>query len=150
MGFCGADPAQTPFQFTIGEDNHNSDCFVDAVWALVATGWLRRYDILVVDNSQVHCGGDATDLEDALWNNPSPFDGLPLRILLVYLPTRSPELNPIELLWHTLVERLKCLRMQGMWFGRAAAFLQAQNVMNGFDHGLVASTFKHCHYTNGI
>jgi len=146
MGFCGVDPMSAPFQYTIGEDNHDSDCFVDTVYRLVAIGWLKRNDILVVDNSQVHCGREAAELEDYLWNVCSPFDGQPLYILLVYLPTRSPELNPIELLWHTLVERLKALRLQGAWNGRETVFLHAQSIMNGFDHGLVARMFNHCGY----
>jgi transposase len=109
-------------------------------------GWLKRHDILTVDNSQVHCGGAARVLEDYLWNALSPFDGQPLRIRLLYLPTRSPELNPIELFWHTLVEPLKSLRLHGAWNGRENVFLLAQNVMSSFDHVLVAHTFRHCGY----
>jgi transposase len=72
--------------------------FFDSVRQLVAIGCLKRHDILTVDNSQIHCGGAARVLEDYLWNALSPFGGQPLRILLLYLPTCSPELNPIELL----------------------------------------------------
>ena len=147
MGFCAIDPRSAPFQYTIGEENHSSDCFVDAVEALVQMSWLKCNDILVVDNSQVHRGAEATDLEDYLWNAPSPIDGQLLNILLLFLPTRSPELNPIELLWNTLVERLKALRQQGKWFGRHAAFTNAQQIMQEFDLGLVERTFKHCGYT---
>jgi hypothetical protein len=57
-----------------------------------------------------------------------------------------PELNLIELLWHTLVEHLKCLHLQGAWNGRENVFLLTQNVMSSIDHGLVAHTFCHCGY----
>lgn len=142
MGFCGVDPTNAPFQYTIGEENHNSECFIDAVCALVGVGWLKRHDILVVDNSQVH----PDELRDLLWNTVHPIDGQPLHILLMFLPTRSPELNPIEPLWHTLVMRLKALRLQGGWTGRDMVFLHAQQIMRGFDHGLVARTYNHCGY----
>jgi hypothetical protein len=104
MGICAVDPFSSPFQFTIGEENHRSECFVELLEALVAACWHKRDDIAVVDNSQVHSGGAAKDLEDFLWNCPSPIDGQPLHILILFLLTHSPELNPIE-----LVECLKCL-----------------------------------------
>ena len=39
------------------------------------------------------------DLDDWLWTY--------FQITVFFLPTHSPELNPIELLWQTLVQRLK-------------------------------------------
>ena len=38
------------------------------------------------------------------WVGP---DGQPMYIYVAFLPTRSPELNPIELLFNVLVQRLK-------------------------------------------
>ena len=62
--------------------------------------------MLVCDNATIHQQGYNSDLGDFLWNTPA-LDGEPLRILLLPLPTRSPELNPIELVWHILVQRVK-------------------------------------------
>ena len=61
-------------------------------------------DVIIKDNARVHTGGAAADLEDWLWDHE--VDGRPLRILVLYLPTRSPELNPIELCFHILSLRL--------------------------------------------
>ena len=40
----------------------------------------------------------------------SPHEYMYHKILLLYLPTRSPELNPIELLWNVVLQRMKQLR----------------------------------------
>lgn len=50
---------------------------------------LKRDDILVVDNSQVHRGGEAQDLEDYLWNAPSPIDGQPFFFISFLLALRN-------------------------------------------------------------
>ena len=72
----------------------------------IATAWLRPYDVLVCDNAAIHRNGYNGDLADFLWNSRG-LDNQPLNILLLPLPTRSPELNPIELVWNTLVMRVK-------------------------------------------
>ena len=72
------------------------------------SGWLSRDDILVCDNATLHEKGYKTDLADFLWETTGK-DGRPLNILLFPLPTRSPELNPIELIWYTLFMRMKAV-----------------------------------------
>ena len=68
----------------------------------VTSGWLRSFDMLVCDNAAIHKKGYNCDLADFLWNSPG-LDGEPLCILLLSLPTQSPKLNPIELIWNTLI-----------------------------------------------
>lgn len=73
---------------------------------VILTGWFHPFDVLVFNNAAIHEKGYNYDLREFLWE-PLGLDGSPLQILLLPLPTRLPELNPIELLWNTLVMRLK-------------------------------------------
>jgi hypothetical protein len=65
----------------------------------LASGFLQPGDFLVLDNASIHYFQELTGLDAYLWN----YHG----IFLQFLPTRSPELNPIELLWNTLTQRLR-------------------------------------------
>ena len=105
-------------------------------------GWLLRDDILVCDNAALHEKGYNCDLGDWLWNVEG-FDGLgPLNILLLPLPTRSPELNPIELIWNTVVQRMKARELPTE--GGHTIALQACDVMNEIEVELVEKTYRHC------
>ena len=53
----------------------------------------------MLDNSANHSGKENTVLEDWLWEEH--------RIFVLFLPARTPEWNPIELVWNILEERLK-------------------------------------------
>ncbi len=65
----------------------------------VASGFLRPGDVLVMDNAANHTGKENTVLEDWLWNDHS--------IFALFLHARTPEWNPIELLWNCLSMRLE-------------------------------------------
>ena len=132
-----------PISNFLGQENHDSFAFRFFVEDAIVTGWLKRGDIIVCDNSRIHEGGFNVDLSEFLWDVLGS-DGEPLRILLLPLPTRSPELNPIELLWNTLVMQLKGVK-RGV-DGSHAVAQAAEIVMNGFDIGLVERTFRHCGY----
>jgi hypothetical protein len=53
-----------------------------------------------MDNAAIHSQGNVTIVEDILWE--TIIDCCPLHILVISLLTRSPELNPIELVFHIL------------------------------------------------
>ena len=60
----------------------------------------KTYDLakkLEVYNARIHTGGDATVVKDLLWD--TVVEGRPLNAYVLLLPTRSPELNPIELVF---------------------------------------------------
>jgi transposase len=85
--------------YTIGEHNGTAAAaFVSFCQMMVESRWLVHGEILLLNNAGVHTGREATDLEEYFWN--AIIDGPPLNVLVVYLPTRSPELNPIELIFH--------------------------------------------------
>eukprot|EP00571_Detonula_confervacea_P003009 CAMPEP_0172316252 /NCGR_PEP_ID=MMETSP1058-20130122/27605_1 /TAXON_ID=83371 /ORGANISM="Detonula confervacea, Strain CCMP 353" /LENGTH=173 /DNA_ID=CAMNT_0013030521 /DNA_START=69 /DNA_END=586 /DNA_ORIENTATION=+ len=56
-------------------------------------------DVMVLDNATIHSDGENSVLEDWLWDR--------FGVFVLFLPARSPEFNPIELVWNTLVARLK-------------------------------------------
>ena len=131
------------FSSKTGEENYDSHSVRQYLSDAISIGWLQPYDILVCDNDTIHEAGFNNNLGDYLWNTAG-LDGLPLNILLLLLPTRSPELNPIELLWNTLRQRLRGYR-RGL-DGRHGVVRAACAIMDGFDFELVERTFRHCRY----
>ena len=63
-----------------------------AIEAAIAMRFLREGDVLVLDNAANHTGRGNTVLEDWLWEDHS--------VLVLFLPARAPEWNPIELMWN--------------------------------------------------
>jgi transposase len=58
-----------------------------------------------MDIGRVHHTGEVTCVETLLWD--TVIDGTrPLNVLVVYLPMHSPELNPIEFVFHILTARI--------------------------------------------
>jgi hypothetical protein len=113
--------------------------FCDFILQQLASVFLQPGDFLVLDIASIHHFQESTGLDEYLWN----YHG----IFLQFLPTRSPELYPIELLWHTLVHRLMHFLL-GNNFGphlhRVAH--AAQMLMNGFTHEDVDACFGKCGY----
>jgi hypothetical protein len=87
-GFCGIDRASSPVWYSIHEDKNGADEFALQLEMALASGFFRPGDILVLDNASIHNGGDNNILEEWLWDN--------FGVLLLFLPARSPELNPIK------------------------------------------------------
>jgi hypothetical protein len=134
-------------EFTIGEENGDSESFLMFIIDLVGIGFFRHRDIFVLDNCKIHAHGLCDILEDFLWN-ASGLDGNPLEVLIVWLPTRSPELNPIEKLWNTLVRRLKNMDLYSNRPRRhAAPRLSAQILFEmASDHALMKRLYLDCGY----
>jgi hypothetical protein len=107
IGICGIDPQVSAMFFRMYQHSIASKEFGLFLEYAVGIGWLLRGDVLVADNAKIHFHGDNKDLEDFMWECPSPHDGLPLNIKVILLPTRSPELNPIELVWADMVKKLE-------------------------------------------
>lgn len=103
---------------------------------MVADGTLVRGDVLVMDNAAIHNYKESADLEEILWDN--------FEIVIVFLPTRAPELNPIELLcWHTLVRRMQSIELSGTVLQQGQLAAQAAAViMDNFTHNDVFSCYR--------
>jgi hypothetical protein len=145
VGFCGMDPKSPAFFFHMTEANIDSCEFRIAVEQAIASNFLQRYDFLLLDNAIWHKGGYNNDIEDFLWNFRLP-NGKRLKVTILWLPARAPELNPIELLWNTLVQRLQADSYSLRQHGRHAVAKQAARLMKNFTHELVESCYRKCGY----
>jgi transposase len=84
---------------------NNTAVFSKTVIRMVATGFLRQGDVLALDNAAIHRYRESTTLGDYLWYEHG--------ILITFIPTRAPELNPIEQMWNILMQRLKNVALLG-------------------------------------
>ena len=112
--------------------------FVDFVYSMVIDGFLKYGDVIVMENASIHRYREAAVLEEILW--------VDYHILIVFMPARSPELNPIELLWHILVQRLKIVPLNGNHSSERTA-TAAKEIMDQFTHRDVGSCYRKCNYT---
>ncbi|KAL7531164.1 hypothetical protein ACHAWF_003686 [Thalassiosira exigua] len=101
--FCGIDRRRPPVFHGIGYGNIDSEQFSLQVERAVAKGWLRRHDVLVMNNSKVHTGGDSDDLEDWLWDRH--------RIYVLFLPPGTPKWNPVNAVWKDVTKAMRNLRL---------------------------------------
>ncbi len=77
----------------------DTEIFALEIEDAIALRFLRAGNVLVMDNALNHTGKKNTVLEDWLREEHS--------IFALFLPARTPEWNPIELLWNCLTQHLK-------------------------------------------
>ena len=137
IGFCGIDGRVTSTRYGIVEGNNNADNFAIQVQLAVSTGCLLPYDVLVLDNAAIHTGGVNATLEDWLWVN--------FRIFLLLLPARTPEWNPIELVWNILVQRLAVFSLELVCrFGSHSLVMASQVILDNITHEEVDGCYRKC------
>lgn len=135
IGFCGIDPDTPAVSFSIHDEKNNAASFSDAVINALAEGFLRPWDILVLDNAAIHFKGENQGLIDYMWDYH--------RIAIVPLPTRSPELNPQELVWRSLTMKLRAILVSS---GAHACAVAATNILKNMTHSSIESTYRECGY----
>ena len=138
IGLCGIDPEVPAFDFYLHDGTNDAETFALYIEYAVAIGYLRSYDVVVLDNAAIHLYKESQSLGDWLYDN--------YKILLIFLPTRSPEFNPIEKMWRTLVLRLKSWDLGGPRPYRDAAAYAAADIMDSFTHEDVAAAYHDCGY----
>jgi hypothetical protein len=131
--------------YTIGEQNGSSESFMAFCVLMVESGWLVHDEFLIMDNAAVHTGGEARDLEEWFWEKL--VDGRPLHVLVIYLPTRSPELNPIELIFHIFSRRVRSYRIHRNDGPVDRAVIRyGSMVMNEISYETILNCYRHCGY----
>ena len=138
-GFCGIALDTPPFSFVMHKGTNDARKFTEFVLNAVVTGFLRSGDVLIMDNASIHTGCESVALEDVLLADHD--------IHVLFLPTRSPELNPIEQMWHLLRRRLEaeCVK-DGNDFSTDHVADVAAGIMNAFTHDDVYACYYHSKY----
>ena len=71
------------------------------------------HEFVVMYNARIHSLGNAPVIEDMLWE--ITIDGHQLHIIIVYLPTCSPELNLMELVLDILAFQVLLFSLPDCW-----------------------------------
>jgi transposase len=130
---------ERPVAYSVGRENGTAASFLVFIQFLLANSWFERGDVLIMDNASIHMGGEADIVEDLLWHA--------MQVLVIYLPTRSPELNPIELIFHILARRIRSFRYREMAGPCDKAVLDlSRRVLDDMTHDLVMRCCRHCGY----
>jgi transposase len=138
IGLCGIDCRVQPVEYTINKYTNDSVAFNDFIDKALVKGFLVPGDVLILDNAAIHVKGESTNLFDFLWDN--------FEILLICLPTRAPELNPIELLWNALNGRLPYHEYLNGKPNKDAVAIAAGEILDAVTHAEVAKYYRHCGY----
>ena len=133
IGICGIDKKTTPVRYRITEATVDADLFSLEIEASIASGFLRAGDILVLDNATNHTGKSNTVLENWLWED--------YEVFALFLPARTPEWNPIELLWNCLEARLANYDWERVR-GPKRVVKATIKVLEGITHAEVSSFYK--------
>lgn len=137
VGICGIDPRTTPLRYSIAEGINDAENFALQIELAVLVGYLQFGDILVLDRATIHTGGTNTILEDWLWDN--------FRIFVLLLPARTPEWNPIELVWNILVQRLAIFSLEvANSLGQHSLVQVSQLILDNITHAEVDGCYRKC------
>ena len=118
-------------------ENNNAKEFNAYIDEALAVGFLKEGDVLVLDNASYHSGACCSDLENFLWSYN--------QILLIFLPARTPEWNPVELLWNILRVRLNTEDLTVLHqYNKHSVARCAAGVMDEFTFDLVDKCYEHC------
>lgn len=97
-------------------------------------------DILVLDNAAIHTGKECDALDEWLWE----YHG----IFVLLLPARTPEWNPIELIWQILVRRLGLYSLSEVArqiAGVDSVAYAAHDVLGSITREEVVQSYNHCY-----
>ena len=139
IGFCGVDMTTYPIDYYITDTTQQpttAAVFMDAITLSLGKGFLKEGDYLILDNATIHIYRESRGLTDLLKR---------CGVTLIALPTRVPDLNPIELIWNSLVQRLKALSLISAG-GRDRVVRETEIILNAITHKEVAKYYAKCGY----
>jgi len=128
-----------PMHYVLGQENGDAASFTAYIEILLGMGWFEEYDVLIMDNAAIHTGGEANIVADLLWETS--------RVLVLPLPTRAPELNPIELVFHILARRLRSFKYnQQPQQNMRPIPTQVQEIVETIEWETICKCASHCGY----
>ena len=130
--------------YKINKKLNTSKSFMEVIGEMVDQRFLLHHEILIMDNAAIYVGGEAKTLEDYLWN--THVDGKPLKVLVLFLPPCAPELNPIELIFNMLVQRLKSFHYRRMEGVSDSVMKRVEKVLNNIKYETIVRCYMHCGY----
>ena len=134
-GFCGIDRRSSPIFCYLHEGTNDATEFSVVVELACSEGFFHEGDILVLDNAAIHRGGENSVLEDWLW--------MQFGVLVLFLPPRSPELNPIELVWNTMVQRLRTVPLTNLLdIGAHSSAIKSLEILNDITHKEIEQFYR--------
>jgi transposase len=143
VAFCGIDLSTMPVYYQIHDGKNDSEYFSTDIETAVSMGFFKGGDILVLDNAAIHDKGENTYLEEWLWET--------FGIFILFLPTRTPEWNPTELLWRLLVQRLKYYPIRLLrQFSKNASAHATDDILSKVTHREIAGMYVKCNYLSGF
>jgi len=133
IGICGISRRSTPVRFRITDATVDAELFAMEIEASISSKFLRAGDVLVLDNAANHSGKENNVLEDWLWEYH--------RIFALFLPARTPEWNPIELVWNCLEARLTNYDLQYV-HGLDRVVKATAKILSKISHSEVESFYR--------
>ena len=131
-------------EYSIDRNNNNAMSFMLFIHYLIETKFFHHNEVLVLDNAAIHVGGVASSLRELLWN--SVVDDEPLHVLVLFLPTRSPELNPIELIFHILAKRIRSYRYKTVNTDGRTVVQKTKKILDEIEYDVILKCYLHCGY----
>ena len=125
-------------QALVLEVHGNAPLFANFVGHLLATRTLQRGDIFVVDNCSIHFMGDCQFMQQMLMEEAG--------VLMIPLAPYYAEFNPTELVFNTLVQRMKSTLARCGMFDPKLFKEEIILELRRFTHVDIARFFDHCGY----
>ena len=131
-----------PVSFIVIEETSNSYTFLKFVEYLIDNCVLVRGDIFVVDNCSIHMSGDNDSLQNMLF--------FKCGILMVPLPPYTPELNPCEFVFQTLVQRMRSKNNRERSKNNAKFIQKVESELSNFVRNDVVKEYIHTGYKRNV
>jgi transposase len=133
IGICGINKNSSPVRYRITDATVDADLFSLEIESAIAWRYLQAGDVLVLDNAATHTGKSNTVLEDWLWEEHM--------VLVLFLPARAPEWNPIELMWNCLTQRLRYFDLSNVT-GSHRVVKAAMTILDSITHDEIYRFYK--------
>lgn len=139
-GFCSINTRKVkPIWFQLFKGINNAAQFYDTCVMARNDGFFEPFDVLLIDNATVH-----NEVAEMLWNTA--------RVHVLFLPARCPEWNPKELVWRSLVSRMRSTPLSALEDlreicgpGTSITALTAADILNNMTFDEVRKYFSECY-----